>query len=133
MGKVGVKYKKRDTCSSSSEMEPVESEDEVLAVRTAEFGPRPGDDTDDSGPVGVRFVEIMDPCILAESYVVSGWVEKRLGTVELVKLTWNGLMMIYCVSSTQKEWALQTRVMTCDRAPLKGVITGVILSVERSS
>ena len=36
----------------------------LARVRTAEFGPCP---EDDSGPVGVRFVERMGP------YVVSGW------------------------------------------------------------
>ncbi|XP_036822320.1 zinc finger protein 512B isoform X2 [Oncorhynchus mykiss] len=58
----------------------IECEDEVPAVSTNEFKPCPGDDQDDSGPVGVRFVERMDPCILTDPYVVSGWLEKRLGT-----------------------------------------------------
>lgn len=66
--KVGVKCKNKDTCSSSSEMELVESEGEVPAARTAEFRPRP---KDDFGPVGVRFVERMDPCFLVDPYVVS--------------------------------------------------------------
>ena len=60
-------------------------------------------------------MERIDPCILAESYVVSGWVEKRLGTVELVKVTWTRSMTYFA------PWS---------RAPFKGVITGVALSVE---
>ena len=44
--------------------------DVVPAVRTTEFGPRPEDEKDDSRPVGVRFVERMNPCILADPYVV---------------------------------------------------------------
>ena len=46
--------------------------DVVPAVRTAEVGPHPEDEKDDSGPVGVRFVERIEPCILADPYVVSG-------------------------------------------------------------
>lgn len=76
--KVGVKCKNRNTCSSRSEMELVESE--VPAVRTAEFRSRPKDDL---GTVGVRFVERMYLCFLVDTYVVSGWVEERLGTVGL--------------------------------------------------
>lgn len=67
------------------QMEPAGSE-EVPGVRTAKFGPHL-EDKNDSGPVGVRFVERMDRCNLADPYVVSGWVEKRLGTAELVKVT----------------------------------------------
>ena len=52
--------KKRNTCYSSSEMEPGGSEDEVPGVRTAKFWPHPEDVKYDSGPVGVRFVERMD-------------------------------------------------------------------------
>ena len=66
--KFGIECKKRDTRQSTSEMEPGESEDEVPVVRTAEFGPRPEDDKDDYGPVGVRFVQRIDPCILADTY-----------------------------------------------------------------
>lgn len=134
--KVAIKWKKRDTCSGSSEMEPDKSEGEAPVVRTAKFVPCPDDDRDDSVPVGVRFVERMDPCILADPYVVSGWVEKRLETVELVKVTRSGL---YYVSYVQKErpfWTtvLGTITVTCfalqSRAPLKGVIMWVALSVE---
>jgi hypothetical protein len=78
--KVAIKWKKRDMCSGSSEMEPDKSEGEAPVVRTAKFVPHSDDDRDDSVPVGVRFVERMDPCILADPYVVSGWVEKRLET-----------------------------------------------------
>ena len=74
-------------------MKPGESKDEVPAVRTAEFRPHP---EDDSGPVGVRFVDRMDLCILADPCVVSGWVEKRLGNFELVKVTRSRLVKNYC-------------------------------------
>ena len=125
--------------SSCSEMDLGESEGEVPAARIAGFGPHPKDDKDDFGPVGVRFVERMDPCFLVDPYVVLGWVEERLGYIELGKVTRSGLLMIYCVSSAQMEMALQikrlgTRIVTCfalrSRAFLKGVITGVALSVE---
>ena len=67
MRKVRVKVIKRDTCSSSSEIEPDESKEEVPALRTAEFKPHPNDKKD-SGTVWVSFGERMDPCILADSY-----------------------------------------------------------------
>jgi hypothetical protein len=51
------------------------------AVMTATFESHPDDDKEDSGPVGVRALERMDPCLLADPYVVSGWVEKRLRNV----------------------------------------------------
>lgn len=67
--------KREKTYSGRSEIEPYESEDELPAVagavKTTEFKPRPDDDKDDSGVVGVRFLERMD-CLLADPYVVSG-------------------------------------------------------------
>lgn len=74
-------------------------------------------------------MERMDHCILADPYVVSGWVEKRLGTVELVRLTeWTSgdlcffrerVLRITRFRDTKCNlFALQSRVL------LKGVITG---------
>ena len=37
-------------------------------MRTAEFGTCSEDVKDDSGPVGVRLVERVDPCSLAEEW-----------------------------------------------------------------
>jgi hypothetical protein len=58
-----------------------DSEDEITAVagvvKTAEFEPRPDGDEEDFGPVGLAFLERMDPFLLADPYMVSGWVEKR--------------------------------------------------------
>lgn len=98
-----------------------------------------GYDKDYFGPVGVRFLEKVDSCLFSDPYVVSGWVEKNLGTLNSVKVSRSGVVLIICVSSTQREWALRitclgTRSLSCfalrSRAPLEGVITGVALSVE---
>lgn len=87
------------------EIECDESEDELTTVagvvKTTKFEPRPGDDKDDSDPVGVR----MDPCLLADPYVVSCWVEKRLGNVGSVKVKLSRILMIFCVSANQRERA----------------------------
>ena len=48
-------------------MEPDRSVDEVPAVRTAEFGTC-SEDVKDDGPMGVRLVEGVDPCSLAEKW-----------------------------------------------------------------
>ena len=49
--------------------------------------PKPGiNDKVESGLVGVRFLEKVDPYLLADPYVVSGWLERTLGTVKLVKV-----------------------------------------------
>lgn len=55
--------------------------------RRPEFEPHPDDDKMIFGPVGGGFLERMDPFLLADPYVVSGWVMKRLGTVDSVKVT----------------------------------------------
>lgn len=55
-------------------------------MKTAEFEPH-HDDKDDSSPVGMRFLERMDPCLLADPYVMSGWGEKRFGNVRSVKVS----------------------------------------------
>ena len=49
--KVSIKCKKNDTCSSSSEIEPDESVDEVPAMGTTKVRPRSEDIKDNSGPV----------------------------------------------------------------------------------
>lgn len=88
-------------------------------MNAVKFVPRPDDDKNDSGPVGVIFLgERMDPCLLADPYGVSGW----LGTVESVKVTqWTHN------SSVQRERALRTtrlgtRTLNCfvlrSRVPL---------------
>lgn len=52
-----------------------------VTMKTSESEPRlDGHAKDDSGPVGVTFLEKVDPCLLAVPYVVSGCVEKKLGT-----------------------------------------------------
>jgi hypothetical protein len=45
--------------------------------------------------------------------VVSGWVENRLGTVKLVKVARSGLVIIFCISSIQREHHV-TRDKICD-------------------
>ena len=55
--------------------------------------------------VGVTFLEKVDPCLLADPFVISGWVGKELGTVESVKVTCTGLVIFVCVSSDQRELA----------------------------
>lgn len=42
--------------------------------RRPEFEPHPDDDKMIFGPVGGGFLERMDPFLLADPYVVSGWV-----------------------------------------------------------
>ena len=52
-----------------------------VTMKISESEPRPdGHAKDDSGPVGVTFLEKVDPCLLAVPYVDSGCVEKKLGT-----------------------------------------------------
>ena len=36
----------------------------------------------------------MDPCLLADPFVVSGWVKSELGAVESVRVTKSGLVII---------------------------------------
>lgn len=88
-----------------------------------------GYDKDYFGPVGVRFLEKVYPCLLANPYVVSGWVEKKLGTVNSVKVSRSGLGLIFCVSSTFGTRTV-SRFGLLSRAPMKEVITGVALIVE---
>ena len=113
-----AKYKPYSTDSDRSEIEPEECEDELPVVagvvKSSESEPRPnGHPNDDSGPVGETFLEKVDPCLLANPYVVSGWVENRLGTVKLVKVDQSGLVIIFCISSIQREHHV-TRDKICD-------------------
>jgi hypothetical protein len=58
----------------------------------------------DSGPVGVQLVEQMDPYLLADPSVVSGWVKKELGSVNPVKVSRGGLALIFlCVCCSEGE------------------------------
>lgn len=61
--------------------------------------------------------------------MVSGWVEKKLSTVNSVKVSRSGLVLIFCVSSTFGTRAV-SRFGLLSRAPMKEVITGVALIVE---
>ena len=74
------------------------------------------------------FLEKVDPCLLSGPYVGSGWVENKLGTVKPVKVVRSGLVMIFGVSSAQRERALcdtciGTKPVTCfafrSKEPLK--------------
>lgn len=57
-----------------------------------------GQDKDAFGPVGVKYLEKVDGCLLADPFVVSGLV---LGAVESVTVTRSGLVGNCCVSSDQ--------------------------------
>ena len=61
--------------------------------------------------VGVTFLEKVDPCLLADPFVVSGWVKTKLRDVESVKVTKTGLVIIVCVSAGQREQALRVKGM----------------------
>ena len=82
----------------------------------------------------------MDPCLIANPFVISGWVKTELGAVELVRVTRSGLVIIVCFSAGQREKALcvkqmGTRHVNCfalkKRVPLKGVLTGVPVKVDQ--
>lgn len=48
-------------------------------VKTSGLEPHTdGHEKDESGPAGVTFLEKVDSCLLADPYVVSGWVKKEL-------------------------------------------------------
>ena len=47
----------------------------------------------------------MDPCLLADPFVVSGWVKTEVGAVESVKVTRSGLVIIAWVSFFLSEEA----------------------------
>lgn len=85
---VKQKSKRSKKATSATKLDKIKDKLPVVAgaVKTAEIEPHPVDDKDDSGPVRVRFLERMTPSLLADPHVFSGWVEKRFGTVESVKL-----------------------------------------------
>ena len=71
-----------------------------------------------SGPVGLTFLEKVDACLLADSFMVSGWMTKELGATESVTVTCSGLVIFVCVSSGQSEQArcvtqLGSRAVSC--------------------
>jgi hypothetical protein len=87
----------------------------------------------------VSFLDKVDPCLLADPYVVAGWVKMELVAVKSVKITHSGLVITVCVSASQRDRELhatqmRTRAVTCfalkKREPLKGVITGVAVNVK---
>ena len=59
--------------------------------------------------VGVKFMEKVDSCLLADPFVVSQWVKKVLGHVESVRLTRSGLVLIVYVSIGQRKNALKVK------------------------
>lgn len=81
-------------------------------------------------------MEKVYPCLLADPFLVSGWVGKELGAVESVKVSCSGFMIFVCVSSDQRERVLHVTQLasisvSCfalrSRVPLmKGVISGVV-------
>ena len=98
-----------------------------------------GQDEEESVTVGVKFMEKVDSCLLADPFVVSRWVEKELGHVESVRVTRSGLVIIVCVSVGQWKNALEVKRMgarkvNCfllkKRAPMKGVVPGVAVDIN---
>jgi hypothetical protein len=63
-----------------------------------------GQDKDESVMLGVTFLEKVDPCLLADPFVVSVWVKTKLGAVESVKIP--EVVLCVCVSTGQREQAL---------------------------
>ena len=53
-----------------------------------------GQDKDESVTVGVKFLRKVDPCLLADPFVVSGWVKTELGAVESVRVSRSGRVII---------------------------------------
>jgi hypothetical protein len=54
------------------------NEGEISEVKS--LAPEPGingHDKEESGPVGVTFLEKVDPCLLVDQFVVSGWVREK--------------------------------------------------------
>ena len=45
----------------------------------------------------MKFLEKVDPCLLADLFGVSGWVKTELGAVESVRVTRSGLVIIVYV------------------------------------
>jgi hypothetical protein len=65
-----------------------------------------GQDKDESVTVGVTFLEKVNPCLLGDPFVVSGWVKIELGAVELVKVTRRDVVILVSVSVGQREQVL---------------------------
>ena len=103
--KNGRKCKQSELCAGSKtegEMEVNEGEQsEVVGV--VNFSEpeacTEGQDKDESVIVEVKFLEKVDPCLLADPFVVSG-------AVESVRVTRSGLVIIVCVFAGQREKAL---------------------------
>jgi hypothetical protein len=57
----------------------------------------------------VKFLEKVDPCLLADLFGFSGWVKTELGAVESVRVTRSGLVIIVYVSAGQREKVLQQK------------------------
>ena len=51
----------------------------------------------------------MDPCLLADPFVVTEWVKTELGAVKSVRVTSSGLVIIVCVSAGQREQVLRVK------------------------
>ena len=49
--------------------------------------------------VGVKFLEKVDLCLLADPFAVSGWVKTELGAVKSVRVNRSGLVIIVCDSA----------------------------------
>jgi hypothetical protein len=65
--------------------------------------------TDESVTIGGTFLGKVDPCLLADPFVVSGWVKKELGAPPSVKVTQSVLVIIIGVSLGQREQVLCTK------------------------
>ena len=91
-----------------------------------------GQDKDVSVMVGVTFREKVESCILADPYVVSGWVKMELGAVESVYVLRSGLVIIVCVSARKRASGRSTphKWDNKKREPLKGVVARVAVHVN---
>ena len=81
----------------------------------------------------------MDPCLLADPFVASGWVKRELGAVESQKTTISGLLISVWVPAGQREKALRVKLIGARNVncfalkktvPFKGVITWVAVNVK---
>lgn len=84
--------------SGSSEIESDKSEEEEPALtgvgKASEPHPNEQENArDDSGPVGVHFVEKVESCLLADPFVASGGVEKQLAVVNTLKVSRSGFFV----------------------------------------
>lgn len=72
--------------------------------------------SEDSGPVGIRFLDKGD--LFTDPYV-------ELGTVNPVKLSRSGLVLIFCLSASLASGRNLSCFALQSRTPLKGLISGV--------